>query len=107
MNFDIVYAKQIKDKLDNPMTKLVDIRSESLYKECHLEKAINLPFYTTDNYENEIDMKYYYIFYCQSGGSSMKLARYLGKKGFRTATVIGGFLAASEYLKKVGLCDKI
>ena len=56
MNFDIVYAKQIKDKLNNPMTKLVDIRSESLYKECHLEKAINLPFYTTDNYENEIDV---------------------------------------------------
>ena len=107
MNFDIVYAKDITNILQHENTKLVDIRSSSLYEQCHLENAINLPFDTTDNYEKILDKNIYYIFYCHSGGSSMKLARYLGKKGFRTGTVIGGFLAASEYLKKVGLCDKI
>ena len=33
------------------------------------------------------------IFYCTHGGSSMKLARYLGNRGFDTATVIGGYLS--------------
>ena len=65
MNFDIVYAKDITNILQYENTKLVDIRSSSLYEQCHLENAINLPFDTTDNYEKILDKNIYYIFMCK------------------------------------------
>ena len=51
--------------------------------------------------KSELDASQSVIFYCTHGGSSMKLARYLGNRGFDTATVIGGYNAMCGYQKKL------
>ena len=47
----------------------------------------------TDIYENVLRKDRYYILYCDHGGSSMQLARYLGRRGYKVASVIGGYTA--------------
>ena len=63
--------------------------------------ALSMPMDITDSYESELDASQSVIFYCTHGGSSMKLARYLGNRGFDTATVIGGYNAMCGYQKKL------
>ena len=80
MKFKIVYA----DELDNV-----------------IEAKNAMPMDITDSYEELLNRTQPVIFYCTHGGSSMKLARYLGNRGFDTATVIGGYNALCGYQKKL------
>ena len=63
--------------------------------------ALSMPMDITDSYESELDASQSVIFYCTHGGSSMKQSRYLGNRGFDTATVIGGYNAMGGYEKKL------
>lgn len=107
MNFNIVYASDLDELMGDKNVILVDIRPKNLYEVCHIQEAISMPFDEIESYESVLERNKKYVFYCQYGGSSMKLARYLGNRGYFTATVIGGYVALAEYLKKVGPCDKI
>lgn len=100
MNFNIVYARELDMYVKRKNALLIDIRSERLFNECHWEAAVSMPFETTDSYEKLLDKRKPLIFYCEHGGSSMKLARYLGKKGYDTATVIGGYEAMKNFMEK-------
>ena len=69
------------------------------YDRSYWKGALSMPMDITDSYESELDASQSVIFYCTHGGSSMKLARYLGNRGFDTATVIGGYNAMCGYQK--------
>ena len=101
MNFDIVYADELDKVIMNKNAILVDIRTSEEYERSHWDNAVSMPMDITDSYEDVIEKGRYIIFYCTHGGSSLKLARYMGKRGYNTATVIGGYNAMRGYIKKL------
>lgn len=102
MKFEIVYVDELDVTIKEKKALLVDIRTLEEYDRSHWNGAISLPMDITDSYEEMFEPYQYVIFYCTHGGSSMKLARYLGNRGYNTATVIGGYNAMCGYQKKLG-----
>lgn len=100
MKFEIVYAEELDAKIEGESALLIDIRTSEEYARDHWNKAISMPIDEVEDYQPIIPKEKLCIFYCTHGGSSMKLARYLGNRGFRTATVIGGYAAMRGYIKK-------
>ena len=101
MKFKIVYADELDNVIEAKNAMLVDIRTREEYEKSHWKAAVSLPMDITDSYEELLNRTQPVIFYCTHGGSSMKLARYLGNRGFDTATVIGGYNALCGYQKKL------
>ena len=101
MKFERIYADELDRVMKEKKAVLVDIRTMEEYERSHWKDAISLPMDITDSYEEMFVPQQYVIFYCTHGGSSMKLARYLGNRGYRTATVIGGYNALRGYEKKL------
>ena len=101
MKFKIVYADELDNVIEAKNAMLVDIRTREEYEKSHWMAAVSLPMDITDSYEELLNRTQPVIFYCTHGGSSMKLARYLGNRGFDTATVIGGYNALCGYQKKL------
>lgn len=100
MIFDTVYARDLDMYVRENRSIVIDIRSPRMYEECHWPDAINMPFEFTDSYEAVLDKKQAIVFYCEHGGSSMQLARYMGRKGYKAGTVIGGYEAMKKFDEK-------
>ena len=102
MKFKIVYADELyKVQKGDECTAYRYKNKERNNDRSHWKGALSMPMDITDSYESELDVSQSVIFYCTHGGSSMKLARYLGNRGFDTATVIGGYNAMCGYQKKL------
>ena len=97
MTFGIVYPKDIERLRIEKKAILIDIRSRDAYREGHWEGAINYPETEVEDYRKVLQKKRPIILYCQHGGSSMQLARTLGRVGYEVATVIGGYVAMKQY----------
>ena len=97
MTFGIVYPKDIEVLRAKNRAILVDIRPRSAYREGHWEGAINYPEKDVEDYTKILVKRRPVILYCQHGGSSMQLARTLGKHGYEVGTVIGGYEAMKKY----------
>ena len=97
MTFGIVYPKDIERLRSEKKAILVDIRSRDGYREGHWEGAINYPETEVEDYTKILKNKRPIILYCQHGGSSMQLARLLGRSGYDVGTVIGGYEAMKKY----------
>lgn len=95
MNFDIVYAKNLYAFLQEKKGILIDIRDKIFFEKNCLRGAINLPVEETD-FEKVLSKNEFYVFYCEHGATSIKLARYLGKRGYHTATLMGGYEAIKK-----------
>ena len=93
MEFDIVYVRDLVGTIKDKNAVVVDLRDKKEYNQGHFPGAVNLPIDDTDIYENVLRKDRYYILYCDHGGSSMQLARYLGRRGYQVASVIGGYAA--------------
>ena len=91
MDFDIVYVRDLMRTIKEKDAVVIDLREKKEYQAGHFPGAISMPLDDTDVYENILDRDKYYILYCDHGGSSMQLARYLGRRGYSVASVIGGF----------------
>lgn len=97
MNFSIIYPKDVDKIRMESRAILVDIRTREEFKKEHWKGAINYPEDEVSDYTKVLGKRYPIILYCEHGGSSMQLARTLGKMGYSVGTVVGGF----EALKKV------
>lgn len=97
MTFGIVYPKDIERFRSEKRAILIDIRPRGAYREGHWEGAINYPETEVEDYERVLTKKRPIILYCQHGGSSMQLARNLGRMGYEVGTVIGGYEAMKKY----------
>ena len=97
MTFGIVYPKDIERLRIEKKAILIDIRSRDAYREGHWEGAINYPETEVEDYRKVLQKRRPIILYCQHGGSSMQLARTLGRVGYEVATVIGGYVAMKQY----------
>ena len=97
MTFAIVYPKDIERLRIEKRAILIDIRSKDAYREGHWEGAINYPEADVEDYTKVLTKKRPLILYCQHGGSSMQLARTLGRASYEVGTVIGGYEAMKKY----------
>lgn len=97
MTFGIVYPKDIVRLRAEKRAILIDIRSRDAYREGHWEGAINYPEAEVEDYRKVLQKRRPIILYCQHGGSSMQLARTLGRAGYEVGTVIGGYEAMRRY----------
>lgn len=97
MNFAIVYPKDIERLRREKKAILIDIRSRNDYRAGHWEGAINYPENEVEDYTKILNKNRPIIVYCELGGASMQLARTLGKNGYETGTVVGGYEAMQKY----------
>lgn len=97
MTFGIVYPKDIEALRIKKRAILIDIRSRDKYREGHWEGAINYPEEDIEDYTKVLWKRRPIILYCQHGGSSMQLARTLGRSGYEVGTVIGGYEAMRKF----------
>lgn len=97
MTFSIIYPKDIERFRIEKRAILIDVRSREEYKRSHWSGAINYPEEEIVDYTKVLGKKRPIIIYCQHGGSSMQIARMLGKNGYETGSVVGGY----EAMKKI------
>lgn len=97
MNFSIIYPKDVDVIMRERRAILIDIRTREEFQKEHWKGAMNYPEDEVEDYTRVLGKRYPIILYCQHGGSSMQLARILGKLGYSVGTVVGGW----EALKKV------
>lgn len=107
MTFSIVYAKDIERLRVERRAILVDIRSKKDYREGHWEGAINYPENGVEDYTKVLGKRRPIILYCQHGGSSMQLARALGRSGYDVGSVVGGYEAMKKYEENVNRSKKM
>jgi thiosulfate sulfurtransferase len=96
-DFEILHASELSEILKRKDVILIDVRDREAYKKEHWPGAINYPFDEIGDGKFIFPKTKELIFYCEHGGGSMQLARQLGREGYRTATVVGGY----EAIKKV------
>lgn len=97
MTFSIVYPQDIERFRIKKRAILIDIRPRDEYREGHWEGAINYPEDDVEDYTRVLQKKRPIIVYCQHGGSSMQLARTLGRNGYDVGSVVGGYEAMKKY----------
>lgn len=96
MTFAVVYPKDIERLRAEKRAILIDIRSREAYRKGHWQGAINYPEEEVLDYTRVLLRKRPIILYCQHGGSSMQLARTLGRNGYDVGTVVGGYEAMKK-----------
>ena len=96
MTFEVVYPKDITRLRMEKRAIVVDIRTREAYRKGHWEGAINYPEDEVVDYTQVLGKRRMIILYCQHGGSSMQLARELGRKGYLVGTVVGGYEAMKQ-----------
>lgn len=96
MTFAIVYPKDIERLRREKKAILIDIRSRDEYRSGHWQGAINYPEDEVKDFTKVLSRQRPIIIYCQHGGSSMQLARFLGKSGYDAGTVVGGYEAMKK-----------
>lgn len=93
MGFDLVYASELNRVLRENRGILVDIRMMEDYRKGHWPGALHYSCEELANGSVRLPKNRQVILYCEHGGSSMQLARSLGREGYRVATVVGGYEA--------------
>ena len=97
MTFGIVYPKDIERLRIEKRAILIDVRAREDYRKGHWEGAINYPEDEIEDYTKVLGNRRPIIVYCEHGGSSMQIARELGKSGYDVATIVGGYEAMKKY----------
>lgn len=75
---------------------IIDLRGKEEYTKSHVKGAVNAPYeeyLETGSLSAELPEGKILVLYCDRGGASLKVAKELAVKGYRTRSVIGGFLA--------------
>lgn len=102
MTFSVIYPRDIERLRKEKGAILIDMRSRKEYQRGHWEGAINYPEEEFEDYTQILSSRRPIILYCQHGGSSMQMARQLGKSGYQVSTVVGGY----EAMKKLKTIEK-
>ena len=84
----------IQDNKDNQNFVIIDVRTPGEYASGHIEKAINLDYYseTFEDELNKLDKNKTYLIYCKSGGRSETTLAIMEELGFvEVYNILGGF----------------
>ncbi len=89
-------ARWIADSSRTPPL-LLDVREQSEYQICHLDKAMLIPMNTIPGRMAELDADAEIVCICHHGGRSMQVANFLERNGFtRVINLTGGVHAWSQ-----------
>ena len=98
IKFDMIYSKDLPMIVRDRKVVVIDLRSKEEYDTEHWKGARNMPIDEVDDFTKLLPRGNYYVLYCDHGGSSMMLARYLGNRGYMVGTVMGGFAALKNWV---------
>ena len=92
MDFDLITPKELSQYLHQEKVILIDLRSPDEYVRKHIKGAVNIPY---DNLKEccLFPRESILIFYCDRGTLSMVAAREYARKGYRTKSLVGGFVS--------------
>lgn len=89
---ETISAKMLDEYVGRRDAVIIDLRKKEEFLREHVRTARNIPYEELEKGavlpENKL-----LILYCDRGGASLKAARKLAEEGYRTRSVIGGFLA--------------
>lgn len=87
---------ELKEKIKSGNVNIIDIRSNYLYSNGHILRAVNIPSEVLmKEPERYLKSNQIYYIYCQHGSTSQKVAHILNSRGYHTYSIIGGY---SNYL---------
>lgn len=89
---ETVSAKMLDYYVGRKDALIIDLRTREAYQKSHIRGALNCPFEELEEYKSFPQGKLL-IFYCDRGGASMRAAKMMAQRGFKTRSVIGGFEA--------------
>lgn len=77
-------------KLNDP--KIIDIRNNVDYLNCHVPGSINISYQDLlFNYKYYLNKDDTYYIYCYKGITSKRLCFYLNSLGYKTISILGGY----------------
>ncbi len=89
---NVLDVAQFEQKLTEPNTVLIDVRTPQEFNEGHIAGAINMDFYG-NNFEaqiNSIDKSKTVLVYCKSGNRSGKAVSIMVKQNFKNIFDLSG-----------------
>ena len=92
---------------DYENTVLLDVRTESEFKNGHFEGALNIPVDSLRERLGELDKDKEIVEYCQVGLRGYVAARILAQKGFKVKNIGGGFKSALTAPLKPKIIDDL
>jgi len=92
---------------DHENTVLLDVRTESEYKNGHFEGALNIPVDSLRGRLGELDKNQEILEYCQVGLRGYVAARILTQKGFKVKNIGGGYKSALTSPVKPKIIDDL
>lgn len=99
MTFQIINPSKLEDMIWQKSPLIMDIRPKEEYDIMHWPDAVCFPLEEKLRWRNKLPRKRILLIYCEHGGSSMVLARELGREGYLVYTVNGGFEAMKKVMK--------
>lgn len=96
---ETISAKMLDYYVGRFDTVIIDLRNEKEYAAGHVRTAYNIPYEVFAEEPGMLEKKLpattdkILVFYCERGGASLWAARMAAARGFRTKSVIGGFMA--------------
>lgn len=79
---------------------LIDVRDKDKYFKEHIRGAVNIPYKEILDKKIQLPTDKVFIIYCDRGGLSMTISRYLHKRGYKVVNVIGGLRNYKSKLNK-------
>lgn len=89
---ETVSAKMLDEYVGRPDAVIIDLRRKEDFRKGHVRTAWNIPYEELEE-GAVLPKNKTLVLYCDRGGASLKAAKELAAKGYRTRSVIGGFLA--------------
>lgn len=99
----LITASEMNEILRTEGVQLIDVRTESEYKEGHIVNAQNIDFRspTFDDDITKLDKEKPVIVYCQSGGRSAMCAEKLKEAGFEKVFDLEGGISKWRHSKEL------
>ena len=92
MDFEMIAPGRLDEYVQDPGALIIDLRSPEEYRERHIKGAVNIPFEKMQNccmFPLDVCL----VLYCGRGGTSMKAAKELARRGYLVKSVVGGIHA--------------
>ncbi|NTV30412.1 rhodanese-like domain-containing protein [candidate division WWE3 bacterium] len=92
-----VSPKEFSEQLKQDDVIVIDVRTESEFRESHIQNAANVDYYQTekfDSYLNQLDKQKQYMIYCRSGHRAGQALEIMKQKGFTHVTNLAGGISA-------------
>jgi len=91
--FKTVDVKEFEELIKKNNITILDVRTDDEFKSGHIEKAINIDYYSEDfikTCKEKLNKDNTIAIYCQSGYRSNKSAKLLTKENFTVINLKGG-----------------